>query len=193
MIRPTSPFSFLLFAALWLGFSCPAVAQSVFTTRLDDPGAVYLTRQEFGAQGDGTSDDSAALQSAIDKAGASPGGGIVFVPAGRYRVTRTIYVWRSVRVIGYGTTRPVLVLADNTRGFQTDMGLMVLFSAGGPAVVSQGGRGGRGRVPFPPPRAVPPNENVPGANQGAFYLTMMNIDVENGPWDPAGGPVPLSV
>ncbi len=175
----------LLLAALWLGFSCPAVAQSVFTTRLDDPGAVYLTRQEFGAQGDGTSDDSAALQSAIDKAGASPGGGIVFVPAGRYRVTRTIYVWRSVRVIGYGATRPVLVLADNTPGFQTGMGLMVLFSASGPAVVAQGGRGGRGRVPFPPPGTVPPNENAPDANQGTFYSAMMNIDVEIGAGNPA--------
>src|SRR3954466_10970973 len=140
----------LLLTALWLGFSCPAVAQSVFTTRLDDPGAVYLTRQEFGAQADGTSDDSAALQSAIDKAGSSPGGGILFVPAGRYRVTRTIYLWRSVRVIGYGATRPVLVLADNTPGFQTGMGLMVLFSASGPAVVSQGGRGGGGAGAVPP-------------------------------------------
>src|SRR3954466_10015540 len=104
----------LLLTALWLGFSCPAVAQSVFTTRLDDPGAVYLTRQEFGAQGDGTSDDSAALQSAIDKAGASPGGGIVFVPAGRYRVTRTIYVWRSVRLIWYMAQRAVVELGSNT-------------------------------------------------------------------------------
>jgi sugar lactone lactonase YvrE len=175
----------LLLAALWLGLSHPALAESVFTVRPDDPSAVYLTRQDFGAQGDGTSDDSAAVQAAIDKAGASPGGGIVFVPSGRYRLTRTIYVWRSVRVIGYGTTRPVLVLADYTPGFQTGIGLMVLFSAGGPAAAASGGRGGRGRVPFPPPGTVPPNENVPDANQGTFYSAMMNVDVEIGAGNPA--------
>src|SRR3954451_18904459 len=69
------------------------------------------------------------------------------------------------------------------------MGLMVLSSAGGPAVVSQGGRGGRGRVPFPPPGTVPPNENVPDANQGTFYSAMMNIDVEIG----AGIPAPVAI
>ena len=87
-----------LFVALLLGGSFPALAASVFTTRPDDPGAIYLTAPDFGVRGDGTSDDSAAIQAAIDKADDSCNGGIVFVPAGRYRLTRTIYVWRGVRV-----------------------------------------------------------------------------------------------
>jgi hypothetical protein len=67
---------------------------------MDDPKAVYLTAETFGARGDGVADDSAAIQSAIDKAVASSSYGIVFVPEGRYRLTRTVNVWASVRVIG---------------------------------------------------------------------------------------------
>ena len=70
-----------------LAFAPPAFAASVYTTLPDDPKAVQLT----GAKGDGKADDSAAIQAAIDKAGAA-NEGIVFIPAGRYRLTRTIYV-----------------------------------------------------------------------------------------------------
>ena len=88
---------------------CPAVfAASVITTRPDDPGAVYLDPP--AANNDGT-DSSAPLQTAIDKAGSSAREGIVFIPAGRYTLTRTIYVWPGVRLIGYGASRPVFILA----------------------------------------------------------------------------------
>jgi hypothetical protein len=157
-------------------------AASVFTSRIDDPAAVYLTPQDFGVRADGTADDSAGIQAAIDKAAASPNGGIVFVPAGRYRLTRTIYVWRAVRVIGYGPRRPVFVLADDTPGFQKGIGLMVMFSGGrrGASPATTGGR-----VPFPPPGTVPPDPNIPDANQGTFYSGMSNIDFEIGKGNPA--------
>jgi hypothetical protein len=167
-----------------LAISSPVFAASVFTTRPDDPAAVYVTPEDFGVRGDGATDDAGEIQAAVDKAAASFGGGIVFLPSGRYRVTRTIYVWSGVRVVGYGATRPVLLLADNTPGFQKGIGLMVLFSGGRPAVAGRGG-GGRGRVPFPPPGTVPPNENVADANQGTFYSAMSNIDFEIGAGNPA--------
>jgi polygalacturonase len=72
----------LLSAMLLLGVSSSALASSVFTTRPDDPKAVYLTAQKFGAQADGRADDSAAIQAAIDKAGGNANEGIVFVPSG---------------------------------------------------------------------------------------------------------------
>jgi sugar lactone lactonase YvrE len=87
--------------ALLSALVSPALAASVFTTRPEDAGAVYVTAQEFGVRGDGTSDDSGAIQTALDKAAATTNGngGVVFVPSGRYRLTRTLYVWRGVRVI----------------------------------------------------------------------------------------------
>ena len=63
--------------------------------------------------------------------------GIVFVPAGRYRLTRTVYLWPGVRVIGYGATRPVFLLAPNTPGFQKGMGVMVMFTGLNPAELSE--------------------------------------------------------
>jgi sugar lactone lactonase YvrE len=171
----------LVVAVILLALPPGARAASVFTVRPDDPAAVYLTAPEFGVRGDGTSDDTAAIQAAIDKA-ATINGGIVFMPAGRYRISRTIFVWRAVRVIGYGATRPVLVLGANTPGYQTGIGLMVMFSGGRPGA-TQGAPGGR--VPFPPPGTVPPNDSVGDANPGTFYPGMSNIDVEIGEGNPA--------
>jgi sugar lactone lactonase YvrE len=153
---------------------------SFITTRLDDPKAVYLAAPGFDVHGDGTADDSAAIQAAIDKAG-TPNGGIVFIPSGRYRLTRTVYLWPGVRVFGYGATRPVFVLAGNTPGFQKDIGVMVMFTGARP------GQGffGRRRPPFPPPGSVPPNDAIADANPGTFYSAMSNIDFEIGNGNPA--------
>lgn len=168
---------------LLLALPVTAVAQSVFTTRLDDPAATYLTPQDFGVGGDGATDDSAGLQAAIDKAASTPNGGILFVPPGRYRITRTIYVWRAVRVIGYGATRPVLVLAANTPGYQKGIGLMVMFThASRP---NAGPPPGNTRVPFPPPGQVPATDGIPDAGPSTFYSAMSNVDVEIGDGNPA--------
>src|ERR1700751_260498 len=117
----------LLSAALLLGAIASATAQpgtSAFVARLEDARAVPLT----GAAGDGKNDDSAAIQAAIDKAAADREEGIVFIPEGRYRLTRTIYVWPAVRVIGWGAHRPVFVLGDNTPGFSKGVADMVIFA-----------------------------------------------------------------
>ncbi len=170
-----------LLCAILLGVSSFASASSVFTTRLDDPKAVYLTAQEFGTHGDGIGDDTAAIQAAIDKAGGSVREGIVFVPSGRYRLTHTLYLWPGVRLIGYGATRPVFVLADNTPGFQTGVGVMVMFTGANPVAILRSGK----RVPFPPPGSVPPNDNVADADEDTFYSAMSNIDFEIGNGNPA--------
>jgi len=60
---------------------------------------------------------SAALQAAIDKAFRHGARGIVFVSGGRYVLTRSVFLWPGVRLIGYGATRPVLLLLPNTPGF----------------------------------------------------------------------------
>jgi sugar lactone lactonase YvrE len=154
-----------------------ACAESVFTSRPDDPAAVYVDPPN--AQ---SADHAGLLQAALDRAGENPVGGIVFVPSGRYRITRTLIVWRSVRVIGYGTTRPVLVLPERTPGFQAGIGLMVHFTGAGPRRNRQPGGP---RVPFPPAGLVPPADDIPDANQGTFYSSMLNVDVEIGEGNPA--------
>jgi sugar lactone lactonase YvrE len=187
MLRPAA-----LSLALLVAVAPAAGAQSVFTTRLDDPAAVYFDAQAFGAKADGVADDSAALQAAVDKAAATPNGGVLFIPSGRYRITRTIYVWRAVRLFGYGATRPVIVLGANTPGYQKGLGLMLMFSNAGPpggGAFGRGGGPGRGgappRVPFSPPGQVPPRDDVPDASPVTFYSAISNVDVEIGDGNPA--------
>jgi len=165
-----------LAAAVLVLLSSHACAQSIFTTKLDDPHAVYLAAGAFGAVGDGVSDDSAALQAAIDRAENHTHEGIVFVAAGRYRITRTIYVWPGVRVIGYGATRPVVMLGNATPGFQKGLSVMVMFTGPRPAEVGSA----QSRVPFPPQGSVPPNPAIADATPSTFYSAMSNIDFEIG-------------
>ena len=106
-----------------------AGAASVFTSRPDDPAAVHVDPPDAQPGANHT----ALLQAALDQAAASPAGGIVLVPAGRYRITRTLIVWRAVRIIGYGATRPVFVLPERTPGFQSGLGVMVHFTNARPA------------------------------------------------------------
>jgi hypothetical protein len=96
----------------------PLRAVSVYTDRIDDRQTVYPTQSEFGVHADGRTDDTEAIQSAINRVQETTGEGILFVPEGRYRVTHTAYVWQGIRVIGYGRTRPVMMLAANTPGCQ---------------------------------------------------------------------------
>src|SRR5436190_8310396 len=96
-------------------------AQSFFPQRPDDPRAVDFTRETFGAHADGLSDDADALQQAINRVQETRAG-VVLIPEGRYRLSKTVYVWQGIRLIGYGQKRPVFVLGRNTPGFQDGAG-----------------------------------------------------------------------
>src|ERR1019366_5518068 len=151
--------------------------------------------ENFSLRGDGVADDSAAIQQAIDQVQEKYGEGIVFLPSGRYRITKTIYVWPSIRVIGYGPTRPILYLGKNTPGFQEGMGYMVFFAGGRPGHQrprpgSQSAPNARTRPrasnddrPFP--GTVPLATPVIDANPGTFYSAMSNIDFEIDDGNPA--------
>lgn len=166
--------AYFLLACLGLIASSALAGPSVITTRLDDPKAVYLAAPAFPVHTDGTTDDSAALQAAIDKADVNHEG-IVFVPSGRYAIAHTVYVRAGIRLFGYGATRPVFLLPPRSPGFDQGMGVMFMFIGASP-----GGAYDRGaRVPVPPPGTVPPKE-VPDANSGTFYSSMSNIDFEIG-------------
>ncbi|QJC51491.1 S-layer protein [Paenibacillus albicereus] len=58
---------------------------------------------DYGAAGDGIADDTAAIQQALDTAGAR-GGGVVFLPAGRYRLDGSLTVPTGVTLRGDWTS-----------------------------------------------------------------------------------------
>jgi sugar lactone lactonase YvrE len=168
-------------------------SQSYYPAKLDDPAAVYLTKDNFPVHADGVADDSEAIQAAIDKVEDAHGEGILFVPEGKYRITRTIYVWPSVRIIGYGASRPEFLLADNTPGYQDGIAYMFFFAGGRP-----GGRHSRMRgsasAPRPPfPGTVPSTNKVVDANPGTFYSAMSNIDFDLGNGNPAAAAIRFHV
>ena len=139
---------------------------SFYRSRLNDPAAIYLTAENFPVHGDGVSDDSSALQQAIDKVASDTGAGVLFIPEGTYRLTKTIYVWPGVRLIGYGDVRPVFTLGENTPGFQEGTEKYMLFFSGG--------------------RGFGKNDSPPrDGGAGTFYSAMSNIDIEIASGNPA--------
>lgn len=148
--------------ALLIFCAPPLFAGSYYTTRLQDDRAVYLTSPDFPVAADGIADDSAAIQEAIDRVREKTNQGILFIPAGRYRLAKTVYIWPGIRLIGYGLTRPVFVLPPNTPGFQHGPSYMVFFAGGKP----------KGSEP------------PPDANPGTFYSAISNIDFEIGAGNP---------
>ncbi len=91
--------------------------QSVFITMPSDPQAHVFSPALHGADPTGAHDNTAALQRAVDDIEARTGSGILFVPEGTYRFAGTVNLWRGIRLIGYGSHRPVFVVSDHTPGF----------------------------------------------------------------------------
>ncbi len=162
--------------ASWAPASASAASRSAFLTAPADPRAVTVR-----GQGDGVADDTAALQRAIDTAASAKGGeGIVFLPAGRYRISKTVFIWPGVRLFGVGKTRPVITLGAATPGFQTGVATMLFFTGS-----RADSRAAPPKVPVPPPTSVPFDATIGDANSGTFYSAMSNVDFEIGDGNPA--------
>ncbi|NWK94482.1 gluconolaconase [Sphingobium lactosutens] len=152
---------------LCLAAAHPALASpSVYRTAPDEPRAVTVK-----GVGDGRADDGAAIQQAIDKAAEKGGGGIVFLPAGTYRISRTLFLWPGVRIFGIGEQRPVILLGKNTPGFQRGVAHMLMFTGS----TRQTDKDTRPAA-FPPAGSVPFNKDIADANPGTFYSALGNID-----------------
>lgn len=131
-----------------------AGSNSVYTQRPDDPEAFYFTPENYNFKADGKSDVTAALQEAINQVKREKNFGILFLPEGSYRISKTIQIPSSVRLIGYGKKRPVIYLGANTPGYQTTQNYMIWFT---------GGLAPEGREPS-------------DANAGTFYSAVSNVD-----------------
>ena len=144
--------------------SSTETGKSFYTTKLHDDKAIYLTPENFAVTPDKDGDDSDALQEAINKAEEKSVFGIVMIPEGKYQITKTIYVWKGIRLIGYGKNRPVFVLEKNTPGFQEGNGKYMIH------FVSNKPREGR---------------PISDANPGTFYSALSNINFEIKDGNPA--------
>ena len=129
---------------------------SVYTERIDDPLAVYFTPDQFDMVADGSRDVSDALQAAINKVQETIRYGVLFIPEGTYRISKTIHIWKGIRLIGYGKKRPIFLLGKNTAGFQEGQGKYMFHF-----------------VSDKPVRDRP----IQDAGAGTFYSGMRNVDI----------------
>lgn len=65
-------------------------------------GGVWVNVKDFGAKGDGVTDDSSAIQSALDSIKTT--GGTIFFPAGTYLVGSILYFYANQKIIGDNAT-----------------------------------------------------------------------------------------
>lgn len=88
--------------------------------------------RSLGVAGDGTTDDTAALQRAIDTQH------ILYMPSGRYRIADTLHLRPDTVLIGLHPSTTQLDLADNTRGFDGPGApkAMLQTAQGGSAIVT---------------------------------------------------------
>jgi len=90
-------------------------------------GAVYNVL-DYGAVGNGSTDDTVAIQAAIDAANAA-GGGTVYFPAGTYKLTDTVNLKANVKLQGAGRrvtylkqfTNSKKCLAQSNTSYYNDM------------------------------------------------------------------------
>ncbi|QIA08652.1 glycosyl hydrolase family 28-related protein [Draconibacterium halophilum] len=118
----------LLFLTVLLYFPLTLKAQSVYTQMPDDPEALYFTSENYDIASDGKHDVSDALQKAINKLKKEKNFGILFIPEGKYLISKTIYVPKAIRLIGYGKNRPEFILGKNTPAYQDENNYMFWFT-----------------------------------------------------------------
>ena len=108
--------------------SAHAFEGSVFTQKPADETAVTFDVTALGLKADGKCDVTDALQEAIHRVKREQAFGVVYLPEGKYRISKTIYVPAAIRLIGYGKNRPEIILAKNSPGYQTEENYMIWFT-----------------------------------------------------------------
>ena len=78
-------------SALLLAQSPGKKSESVYTQKPKDLEAVFFTPENFNIKADGKTDVSDQLQEAINKVKTEKNFGIVFLPEGRYMISKTIH------------------------------------------------------------------------------------------------------
>ncbi|WP_428937615.1 glycosyl hydrolase family 28-related protein [Fontivita pretiosa] len=99
------------------------------STRLDLPAAAILNVLDFGAVGDGRTDNTAAFQKALDAAGAA-GGATVLIPRGNFLFAGRLNIPPAVTLQGIWTSVPAHAgVRDQGQPKPTDDGTTLLVTA----------------------------------------------------------------
>ncbi len=69
-----------------------SASQSFLSETVHLPKQVFDARRQFGAKGDGKTDDTAAIQKTIDAAVSASGDAIAYLPTGNYVITSTLRI-----------------------------------------------------------------------------------------------------
>lgn len=109
-----------------------ASASAVALGSAAGPGYVNVRKAPYLAAGDGKTDDAHAFQKALDRVGAE-GGGIVFVPTGRYLIKSHLSIPAGTSLVGVG--RAPLTYSRDVPG-STLLAVEGAGSTDGPAFVT---------------------------------------------------------
>ena len=129
--------------------------ESVYTQKPVDPEAFYFTPENFNIKADGKTDVSGELQAAINRLKTEKAFGILFIPEGKYLISKTILIPAAIRLIGYGKNRPEIILGKNTPGYQSEQNYMIWFTGG----------------------LAQPDRPAQDAGAGTFYSALSNINM----------------
>ncbi|MGQ9523806.1 MAG: glycosyl hydrolase family 28-related protein [Armatimonadota bacterium] len=151
----------------------------------DTPPLVCNVR-EFGAKGDGSTDNTDAFQKALDTA-AKGGGGVVVVPAGRYAIKGHLSVPPAVTLQGTWQAPPSHTGIRDANGLKPEYGSVLLAYEGagkedGPAFITLGNNSTlRGFViyypeqdPSGPPQPYPWTIQMRGNNPTVENVELLN-------------------
>lgn len=134
---------------------------SIYTQQPNDPEAFYFTPENYPVIPNGKTDISDVLQDAINQVKKEKNFGILFIPEGKYLISKTIYIPGAIRLIGYGNDRPEFILGANSPGYQEEQ---------------PDNRGNGNYMFWFTGNLVEDGESPQDAGAGTFYSAMSNIN-----------------